>query len=196
MKFHLHTPLRSPADDHSPEGGGGTTALATALATLEDRTLPMSQRLSVAMAAMRGIDPTNQLASLQEQLTTAQTALTDKQAELAQLQSELETATAQIAALTTDVTDAQAATAAAEARAQAAEANEQDIAKRVDARVKEELASKGFPAAKLPSSSDEIQAELPANKAELEEQLGKLKTANERRALLQAFRTAHGTGLN
>jgi len=184
--------LRSPADDHSSEGGGGAPDVATALATLEDRTLPMSQRLSVAMAAMRGIDPTNQLASIQEQLTTAQTALTDKQAELAQL----ETANAQITALTTDVTDAQAATAAAEARAKAAEEKEQDIAKRVDARVKEELASKGFPASKLPSSSDEIQAELPANKAELEEQLGKLKTANERRALLQAFRTAHGTGLN
>jgi predicted nucleic acid-binding Zn-ribbon protein len=195
MKYHLQTPLRSPADDHSSEGGGAPD-VATALATLEDRTLPMSQRLSVAMAAMRGIDPTNQLASIQEQLTTAQTALTDKQAELAQLQSELESANAQIAALTTDVTDAQAATAAAEARAKAAEANEQDIAKRVDARVKEELASKGFPSSKLPSSSDEIQAELPANKAELEEQLGKLKTANERRALLQAFRTAHGTGLN
>jgi hypothetical protein len=185
--------LRSAASEHEGGGGGDSVPdVAAALATIDDKTLPMSQRLSVAMQALRGVDPTNQLAQIKTDLTNAQSDLQSKQSEIATLQSELEQATARIAALTTDVTEAQAATAAAETRANELANKEQDLQKRVDAKVKEELAAKGFPAAKLPGSTDQMQPEVPKSKAELETKLAECKTQGERSAILRAFKS----GLN
>jgi hypothetical protein len=181
--------LRDKADDHGGNGGGGSVPdVEATLAQIQDGTLPMSQRLSVAIQAIRGIDPTNQLAKIQTDLTDANAQIAARDTELTTIKADLDAANKRIAALSTDVTDAQAATAAAEARAKAAEAKEQDITKRVDARVKEELAAKGFPAAKLPNSSEHIAAEVPASRAELEDKLKACKTQGERSAMLRAFK--------
>lgn len=149
--------LRDKAGEHEGGGGGdGAPDVATALAEIQDTTLPMSQRLGIALKALGGIDPTNQLAKIQADLTEVQGQLVARDSELAQVRGELETANKQIEALTTDVTEAQAATAAAETRAKELQAKEQDLQKRVDAKVKEELAAKGFPAAKLPAASENM----------------------------------------
>jgi hypothetical protein len=181
--------LRDKAGEHEG-GGGGAPDVATALEKLADSTMPMSQRLSVAVQALKGVDPTNQLAKIQADLTDVQGQLTARDSELAQVKGELETANKRIEALTTDVTDAQTATAAAETRAKELQSKEQDLQKRVDAKVKEELAAKGFPAAKLPDSSDKMQTELPKSRAELEDKLKECKTQGERSALLRSFKAS------
>lgn len=182
--------LRDKAGEHECAGGGAAPDVATALAEIQDTTLPMSQRLGVAIKALGGIDPTNQLAKIKADLTDVQGQLTARDSELAQVKGELETANKRIEALTTDVTDAQTATAAAETRAKELQSKEQDLQKRVDAKVKEELAAKGFPAAKLPDSSDKMQTELPKSRAELEDKLKECKTQGERSALLRSFKAS------
>jgi hypothetical protein len=184
--------LRDKAGEHEGGGGGAAPDVATALAEIQDTTLPMSQRLGVAIKALGGIDPTNQLAKIKADLTDVQGQLTARDSELATVRAELETANKRIAALTTDVTEAQTATAAAETRAKELQTKEQDLQKRVDAKVKEELAAKGFPAAKLPNSSEHIGAEVPSSRAELEDKLKECKTQGERSAMLRAFKA----GLN
>lgn len=148
--------LCNKAGEHEGGGGGAAPDVATALAEIQDTTLPMSQRLGIALKALGGIDPTNQLAKIQADLTDVQGQLAVRDSELAQVRGELETANKRIEALTTDVTEAQAATAAAETRAKELQTKEQDLQKRVDAKVKEELAAKGFPAAKLPAASESM----------------------------------------
>jgi hypothetical protein len=188
--------LRTPAGDEGESGGGGAKAedkldLATAIAQVEDRTLPMGQRLSIAAKVMKGIDPTQQLSSIQKQFTDAQAAITLKDAEIAKLKADLTTAQQSLAARDTDVTQLEAANAQLEKDKLSLTAKEQDIEKRSASKSKEHLASLGFPAAKLPAADNKEHAEVPATRAALEEQMATLKTANERSELLKKFRAQH-----
>lgn len=154
--------LRDKAGEH--EGGGGgqgeqASDVAEVLKTANDTTLPMSQRFSVMMKALQGIDPTNQLATMKSKVTELEKTLSLNQNELAKAKADLETATKRIAALETDVSDAQAATADAEKKAKDLEAKEQDLAKRADAMAREKMKGLGFASNKLPSATDKLPQE-------------------------------------
>lgn len=177
MRFE---PAEDPADPAKASGGG----IAEALAAIEDKTLPMSQRLGVALKALQGIDPTNQLAKVQADLQTATKSLGERDATIAQLQGQLEAAQKQISALQADVADHEQAAAAAEQRAKAAEAKEQDLEKRAEAKAKEKMNTIGFPAARLPTESTKLsQADEDADKPEA--QIRKLKGNARTKAALE-----------
>jgi hypothetical protein len=55
--------LRNAASADGSDNGGGDAPIdpAAAIAAIEDKTLPMSQRLSVALKALQGIAPAEQL---------------------------------------------------------------------------------------------------------------------------------------
>lgn len=185
--------LRDKADEHGGGGGGTVPDPATALAKLEDVTLPMSQRLSVAVQALKGIDPTNQLATIKTQLDEANKTLAARDSEITQLKGDLATASKRITALETDVSEAQAATAAAETRAKAAESKEQDLGKRADAMAKERMRELGFKAADLPPASDNLPSDTPKTEAEMEKRLAECKTQAERSALLRSYKAQKAT---
>jgi len=174
--------LLATAGEHSTPGGGDTPSVdaAAAIAAIEDKTLPMSQRLGVALKALQGIAPAAQFTAVQADLATAQTALVTRTAELA-------TAQASLTALQTDFTalEGEKTTLAKEHATLCAQ--ERDVEKRAAAKSAEHIAALGFPAGKLPASSADLPAEIPANRAELEAAMGKLQTADERRALLKKF---------
>ena len=173
-----------PADPGKASGGG----IAEAIAAIEDKTMPVSQRLGVAIKALQGIDPTNQLAKVQADLQTATKSLGERDATIATLQGELEAAQNQITALQTDVADHEKAAAAAEQRAKDAEAKEQDLEKRGDAKAKEKLGTLGFPASRLPGESDKM-SQADEDDGKPEAQIRKL-TGNQRtRAALEFQKT-------
>lgn len=147
--------LREEAKEHGEGGGGGgekAPSAAEALAALNDKTMPMSQRLSVAMNALKGIDPTNQLASMQTQLKAAQDALTAKETDLTKAKADLDAANLRIKAMETDVQNFEAANAKLETENKDLRAKEQDIEKRATAKAEERVAALGFPASKLPGA--------------------------------------------
>jgi septal ring factor EnvC (AmiA/AmiB activator) len=185
----LRTPLlNAAADDGSENGGAAPVNPAEALAKIEDRTLPMGQRLSVAAAALRGIDPTNQLAAVQERLTQAEAANADLQAQAEQANAERDTARAELTAREQDVTDLQARNAELEQANADLTAREQDITTRADALVAERIAALGFPAERLPAADGQQQAEGAERIAELREQVDKEKDPKKRGALLAELR--------
>jgi hypothetical protein len=183
----LMLPLRAPADDggEGGGGGGGQVDVAEALAKLEDKTLPLSQRLSVAAAALRGIDPTQQLAGTKQKLDEAS-------AEVTRMKGELDTTQKQLAAREQDVKDLEAKLADLEKSNADLSAKEQDIEKRAAAMAKERMASLGFPSGKLPapSADDKGLKDLPQTEAQLEEALAKCNSQKERSALLRNYRAA------
>ncbi|HRJ09361.1 MAG TPA: hypothetical protein PK490_12235 [Prosthecobacter sp.] len=181
----LMLPLRTPADDSGEGGGGGPVNVADALAKLEDKTLPLSQRLSVAAAALRGIDPTQQLAGTKLKLDEAS-------AEVARLKSELDGSRMQLAAREKDVADLEARVAELEKAHADLAAKEQDLEKRAAAKAQERMASLGFPAGKLPapSADDSGLKDVPKTEAQLTEALVKCKTQKERSALLREYRAS------
>ena len=187
--------LRAPASDGA-DGGGGTSAddkldLAAAVAQIEDKTLPISQRLGIAAKVLKGIDPTQQLAGVQSQLTDANASIVLKDAEITKLKADLATAQQSLTARETDVTQLEAQVAALEKDKLALEAKEQDIDKRAGQKSKEHVASLGFSASKLPGAqSAEGFKDLPATEAQLEEQLKACATQLERSTLLRAFNAA------
>lgn len=188
--------LQAPASDEG--GGGGTGAqteekldLAAAVAQIEDRTLPLSQRLGVAVRVLKGIDPTQQLAGVQQQLTDANATVALRDGEITKLKAELATAQQTVAAREKDVTELEAANAKLETEAKDLRAKEQDLEKRAGQKSKERVAALGFPAAKLPAPSAEQESEIPATRADLEVEMSKLKTVQERRELLHKFRAQH-----
>lgn len=148
--FGLPMMLRDEASD-SGEGGGGIDT-AAALAKVEDRTLTMSERLSIAAKALRGIDPTNQLATVNADLTQARADLAERDATISQLQNDLQTANARIASLEQDVKQADQARAAAETEATTLRAAEQDLDKRAKALAKEQLGALGIASNQLPKT--------------------------------------------
>lgn len=187
--------LRSPASDEGDGGGGGPSAddkldLAQAVAQIEDRTLPISQRLGIAAKVLKGIDPTQQLAGIQQKLTDATAAITLKDAEITKLKADLATAQQTLAAREKDVTELEAANATLETK-------EQDIDKRAAAKANERVAALGFPASKLPAAqTPEQTVNLPENEAALEEALKACATQKERSALLRSYNAARSVAAN
>lgn len=174
--------LRAPASEGGDGGGDGPKAddkidLAKAVAQIEDKTLPLSQRLSVAVQALKGIDPTQQLAGIQQKLTDANASITLKDGEITKLKADLATAQQTLAAREKDVTDLEAANAALETEAKDLRAKEQDIDRRAGQKSKERVASLGFPAAKLPGSE-------PASEKSAEDRIRELQGSQRTSAAL------------
>lgn len=188
--------LRNQASEHGDGGGDGPKAdekldLAAAVAQIEDKTLPISQRLGIAAKVLKGIDPTQQLAGVQQQLTDANAAIALKDAEITKLKSDLATAQQTLGAREKDVTDLEAQVATLEAEAKDLRAKEQDLDKRAAGKAKEQVAALGFPAAKLPGAqTPEQTGSVPANEAELEKEMAACKTQKERSALLRSYQAA------
>ncbi len=155
--FILRTPLFLLSEaDGNPSGGGGDKTQkpvdpAAALAQIEDPTLPMKQRLTVAADAIRGIPPTAQFAKVQAELDTTKATLATRDAELKQ-------ANARIAALEADAKENEATISTLGQENKDLKAKEQDLEKRVEARVKEKMGSLGFPESKLPAADDKVAA--------------------------------------
>lgn len=189
----LRTPLFNAASDDGSENGGAaasTVDLSAVIAQVENRTLPMSQRLSSAVAALRGIDPTNQLAAVQEQLTQAQARATELEQQLSTAQADLVTARAELAAREQDVTDLQARNAELEQANADLTAREQDLETRADAKAAEKVAALGFPAGRLPAANGQQATEGEEKIAELREQLAKETDPGKRGKIALEIRKA------
>jgi len=172
----LRTPLfNAAADDGSNNGGAGAAPvnLAEVIAQVENRTLPLGQRLSTAAKALRGIDPTNQLAAIQEQLTQAQARTTELEQQLSTAQADLVTVRAELAAREQDVNDLQTRNAELEQLNADLTAREQDLEARADAKAAEKVAALGFPANRLPAANGQQATEGEEKIAELRDQLAK-----------------------
>lgn len=149
--------LRAPAVEEGEGGGGGGSqasddkpvGVAEALAAIEDKTLPMSQRIGVAMKALRGIPPAEQFAKVKADLDAANTQLTT-------VRGELEAANKQLAALQADVKQLEEANAKLEKENKDLAAKEQDLEKRTAGRVSEKMASLGFPSSNLPAPDPKL----------------------------------------
>lgn len=152
--------LRNKATEEGEGGGGGTETpnAADALAKIEDKTLPMGQRLQVAAAALRGVDPTGQLATIKQSLTNAQAALSAKETELDGVQAKVKNLEGQLAAREADVQSLEESNAKLEKENKGLQAKDQDLETRASAKAKEQVAALGFPAGQLPAASSEIQA--------------------------------------
>lgn len=148
------TSLRFDAatDPANPDAVG----IPDAIKAIEDKTLPMSQRLTVALKALQGVDPTGQLKDVKTQLDQAKTDLAARDAEITRLQTEAETMKKQITALETDAKTADTARALAEKEAAELRAKEQDLDKRAESKAKEKVAALGFPAPQLPKADEKI----------------------------------------
>ena len=155
-----HTPMFKPrtalfllaADPETPGGGKADPKPidpAAALATIENKTLPMSERLTVAANALRGIAPTEQFAKVSADLATAQASLKTATADLT-------TAQARITALEADVAAFEKSNAALESENVNLKAAEQDLDKRAKAQAKEEMKALGFPSSQLPNPDPKL----------------------------------------
>lgn len=146
--------------DGSENGGDGKQEdkpvdPAAAIAQIEDKTLPMSQRLGVALSALRGIAPAEQFAQVKSDLEAAQTELTTAQ-------SDLEAAKNQITALQADVTNLETANAALEKTNKELAAKEQDLNKRASQQAKQIVRGVGMEPGKLPAAQNGDEAQSKA----------------------------------
>ncbi|MBL9115522.1 MAG: hypothetical protein JNJ83_11000 [Verrucomicrobiaceae bacterium] len=137
---------------------GDVPDVATAIAQIEDKGLPIGQRLSVALAALRGVDPTGQLANVKGEYDRAMADLKTANEEKDKLAAELADLKKQLAAREKDVEAADTARAEAEKKVQTLEAAEKDLDKRAEAKAKERLGAVGFPSSKAPTASDKAGA--------------------------------------
>lgn len=145
------------AADPEQHGGGDTPPTpAAAIQAIEDKTLPMSQRLTVAMNALKGIPPAEQFAQVQADLANTQATLQARENDLAAAQ-------ARVTALETDLAAIEAEKAALAQENVTLKAQETDLTKRTEARVKEQMASLGFPAAALPNPDAAVNQENAAD---------------------------------
>jgi hypothetical protein len=150
--------LRKPEGGEGGEGGGGGGGSqqedndpAKALAQAQDKTLPISQRLGVAIKALQGVAPAEQFAKVKTALAAAQASLKTTQTELAE-------ANARIKALEADQKELEETNAALEKEKKDLTAKEQDLDKRADAKASEKVASLGFPAGKLPGPDGKVES--------------------------------------
>lgn len=187
--------LRSPAGEEGDAGGGGGSQAsddkpvdaAEALAAVENKTLPMSERLSVAAKALRGIPPAEQFAKVKMDLHAADNTII-------LLKGTLEDKNKQITALQADVKQLEDANAKLEQTNKDLAAKEQDLNKRASEQAKQVVRGIGIEASKLPAATaagEKLQG--PANEAELESRLKEAKSQKERSQLLRDFRTASAT---
>lgn len=144
--------LRNAASDDGSDNGGGEAPVdpAAAIAAIEDKTLPMSQRLGVALKALQGIAPAEQFTKVKTDLATANSTLQAKDTEIAGLKTKLKTAEDQLAAAQGDVTTLEQSNAKLEKDLADLQSKETDLEKRADVKAKEKLATLGFPASRLP----------------------------------------------
>lgn len=152
--------LRSPAGDEGDAGGGGgqqasddkPVDAAEALAAVENKTLPMSERLSVAAKALRGIPPAEQFAKVKMDLHAADNTII-------LLKGTLEDKNKQIAALQADVKQLEDANAKLEQTNKDLAAKEQDLNKRASEQAKQIARGIGIEAKELPAAQtgDEAQ---------------------------------------
>jgi chromosome segregation ATPase len=104
------------------------------------------------------------------------------------LRAQLDQANAKIATLEADAAEVEKSLKAAEAEA----AKEKAANTTVEKKAQEKVASLGFPASKLPAAqeSNTTESDIPSTRAELEQQMDKLKTLQERANLLARFEKA------
>lgn len=149
--------LRTPADDGGKDNGGGGQKAedpvdpAAAIKAIEDKTLPMSQRLTVALNALKGQAPAEQFAKVSADLATAQATLKIRDGELAD-------ANARIKALEADVAANEKTITELGQENKDLKAKEQDIETRAKAKSKEEMKALGFPSSKLPNPDPKLNA--------------------------------------
>lgn len=187
-----HTTLFAAADE-LPSGNGTPPVAAAptvteAIQAIEDKALPMGQRLTVAANALRGIDPTNQLATLKSQLDQAKADLSARDEEITKLKAANADLEKQVAAREADVTAADEARVKAEKTAADLQAKEQDLDKRAEAKAKEHLGALGMKSTDLPAQ-DPKQGEQD-DKASAEEQIREL--SGSRRTEAAIFFKQHG----
>lgn len=145
--------LRSPAGDEGDAGGGGGSQAsedkpvdaAEALAAVENKTLPMSERLSVAAKALRGIPPAEQFAKVKMDLHAADNTII-------LLKGTLEDKNKQITALQADVKQLEEANAKLEQTNKDLAAKEQDLTKRASEQARQIVRGIGIDATKLPAA--------------------------------------------
>lgn len=147
--------LRDEAGEHAT-GGGGPVAVDDAIRAISDTSMTMSQRLSVAMQALKGVDPTNQLATIKADLDKARADLAARDTEVTDLKAAVEKLNTKLAARDEDVKQADEARAAAEKRTQELEAKEQDLEKRALAKSKEKLGAIGIASTDLPAPDAKV----------------------------------------
>lgn len=147
--------LRNAATEHG-EGGGGSDekplAPAEALEKVKDVTLPMSQRLGVAIKALAGVDPTNQLAEVNKELTKAQGTISTQATEITDLKAKLTAAQSEVAARNSDVSTLEASNAELQTKVKNLEATEKDLERRAESKANEKVAALGFKASALPAA--------------------------------------------
>lgn len=197
----LMAPANDPATPGAPPASGGATDTpdpAAALAALEDKTLPMSQRLDVAFKALKGIDPTNQLAAVKKQLAEAQASVALKDAEIEKIKGELSTANKQLEARHADVKGLEEANAKLEKENKELSGKEQNLEKRATEKANERVATLGFPASKLPAATEKVSdaANLEDLKAKFEAETDPMKKAEARLKLKQARESAEKQSKN
>lgn len=143
--------MNAAKDDGSENGGGEPSAEdkpldpAAAIKAIEDKTLPMSQRLGVALNALKGIAPAEQFAKVKTDLEAAQAALKTRDGELAAANKQLE-------ALQADVKQLEEANAKLEKENKDLVAKEQDLNKRASDQAKQIVRGVGIEASKLPAA--------------------------------------------
>jgi hypothetical protein len=184
--------LRNAASDEGGDNGGGGGAPVdptAAIAAIEDKTLPMSQRLSVALKALQGIAPADQFAKVKTDLATANSTLQARDTEIGDLKAKLKTVEDQLAAAQGDVTTLEQSNAQLEKDLADLRTKEADVEKRADVKSKEKLASLGFPASRLPGPDSRLESkDLPQSEATLETALAECNTQKERSELLRSYR--------
>lgn len=141
--------LRDAADGDAPDAGGGVS-VTEALAKIEDRSLTITERLTIAAKALGGVDPTNQLAKVKDDLATARAEAAQSATSLSESQATITAMQAELDARNADVTTLEARVAELEAANAKLEANEQDLSKRAEALSKEKLGALGVPSNALP----------------------------------------------
>lgn len=152
----------------------------------DDQKLTIGQRLSAAIASK---------ATLQATIAERDASLAEHAATIERLTGELATANAALAAANEKITALEADAAvvdkalkASEAEAAGLKAEQTTVAKKAQ----ETVASLGFSAAALPAAAEvDPAAAVPATRAELEEQMAKLPTLQERATLLSRYEKAH-----
>jgi chromosome segregation ATPase len=168
LPFLMSAATDAASGGEPPRGGSGGDGppmdAAEALAKVEDRTLPIMQRLTIAANALKGIDPTNQLAALQEKLTTAQATIAARDTEITTLKADLATVRGELTARQTDVSNLEARNVELETANRDLLAKEQNLETRATAKSKESVKALGFPAKQLPAANAEHGDEKPEDK--------------------------------
>lgn len=168
------SPLFRSPDPGAPEGGGKGT---------------IGERLSAAQAEVTTM--TGRISSLEGELATARGTGDTSAAELTRLTTALAERETALATAQTELATEKAAKATAEAEV----AKLTGEAKTISEQAQEIVAGLGFPASKLPAADDSGDAnDVPASTVELETELAKLTTHQEKSALIRRYETAKSSG--